>query len=65
VGNAVIRKQVTRRLRHLLRDRLAELPPGALLVVRALPPAGRACAPDLATSVTQTWERALSRAGAR
>jgi ribonuclease P protein component len=39
VGNAVTRNLVRRRLRHLVRDRLAELPPGAVLVVRALPQA--------------------------
>jgi ribonuclease P protein component len=37
VGNAVARNKVRRRLRHLVRPRLAELPDGALLVVRALP----------------------------
>jgi ribonuclease P protein component len=37
VGGAVVRNQVRRRLRHLVRDRLGLLPPGALLVVRALP----------------------------
>ena len=37
VGNAVSRNLVTRRLRHLARDRHSYLPRGALLVVRALP----------------------------
>ncbi|MEJ3742340.1 ribonuclease P protein component [Actinomycetes bacterium KLBMP 9797] len=37
VGNAVIRNTVKRRLRHLVRERLASLPAGATLVVRALP----------------------------
>jgi ribonuclease P protein component len=39
VGNAVVRNLVRRRLRHLVRERLAGLPAGALLVVRALPAA--------------------------
>ncbi len=39
VGNAVVRNRVRRRLRHLVRDRLDTLPPGAVLVVRALPAA--------------------------
>jgi len=39
VGSAVVRNKVRRRLRHLVRDRLAALPPGADLVVRALPAA--------------------------
>ncbi|HEX2771204.1 MAG TPA: ribonuclease P protein component [Micromonosporaceae bacterium] len=37
VGGAVVRNAVRRRLRHLVRDRLGDLPPGSLLVVRALP----------------------------
>jgi ribonuclease P protein component len=42
VGNSVVRHRTVRRLRHLVRDRLALLPPGAVLVVRALPPAAAA-----------------------
>ncbi|WP_133740031.1 ribonuclease P protein component [Actinorugispora endophytica] len=37
VGGAVVRKRVQRRLRHLMRDRVALLPAGSLLVVRAKP----------------------------
>jgi ribonuclease P protein component len=36
VGGAVTRNTVRRRLRHLARERLAALPPGSILVVRAL-----------------------------
>jgi ribonuclease P protein component len=36
VGNAVHRNRVRRRLRHLVRDRLAGLPAGTDVVVRAL-----------------------------
>ncbi|WP_328341700.1 ribonuclease P protein component [Micromonospora sp. NBC_00421] len=39
VGPAVVRNKVRRRLRHLVRDRLAALPAGSTLVVRALPTA--------------------------
>ncbi|SDY19631.1 ribonuclease P protein component [Micromonospora pattaloongensis] len=39
VGNAVVRNRVRRQLRHLTRERLAALPPGATVVVRALPEA--------------------------
>jgi ribonuclease P protein component len=37
VGNAVVRNRVRRRLRHLVRPLLADLPGGALVVIRALP----------------------------
>lgn len=47
VGNAVVRHRVTRRLRHLVADRLDTLPAGTALVVRALPPAGRASSSEL------------------
>lgn len=40
VGGAVVRNLVRRRLRHLVRDRLGALPPGAVLVVRAQSEAG-------------------------
>lgn len=42
VGGSVVRSRTSRRLRHLLRDRIAALPAGALLVVRAAPAAGLA-----------------------
>ena len=42
VGGAVARNAVRRRLRHLVRERLAELPAGTVLVVRALPGAADA-----------------------
>ncbi|NIU05075.1 MAG: ribonuclease P protein component, partial [Gammaproteobacteria bacterium] len=42
VGNAVVRNAVRRRLRHLIRDRLARLPAGTDVVVRALPAAATA-----------------------
>jgi ribonuclease P protein component len=42
VGGAVVRNRVQRRLRHLVRNHLDELPGGSLVVVRALPPAATA-----------------------
>jgi ribonuclease P protein component len=42
VGGSVVRSTVSRRLRHLLRDRLDVLPDGSRLVVRAAPPAATA-----------------------
>ncbi|MFC7342534.1 ribonuclease P protein component [Saccharopolyspora griseoalba] len=47
VGVAVVRHRVTRRLRHLIRDRLPALPEGTLVVVRALPPAAGATSDEL------------------
>ena len=48
VGNAVTRNLVKRRLRHLVAERLEQLPPQALLVVRALPASATAAYADLA-----------------
>ena len=43
----MVRNTVTRRLRALVRDRVAQLPPGASLVVRALPPSATATSAQL------------------
>jgi len=51
VGNAVVRNRVRRRLRHLVRPLLSELPGGATLVVRALPPAADASYATLGTDL--------------
>ncbi|BBH65447.1 ribonuclease P protein component [Actinoplanes sp. OR16] len=51
VGNAVIRNKVRRRLRHLVQPHLADLPPGASVVVRALPPAAEASFATLAADL--------------
>ncbi|WP_418958055.1 ribonuclease P protein component [Streptomyces tritici] len=59
VGGAVVRNQVKRRLRHLVRDRLSELPPGSLVVVRALPGAGDADHPQLARDLDAALQRLL------
>lgn len=47
VGNSVVRHRVTRRLRHLMSDRLGTLPPGCTLVVRALPASAGASSSEL------------------
>lgn len=64
VGGAVVRNRVRRRLRHLIRGHLAELPPGTLLVVRALPAAAGASADqlraDLAAGVSATSGRSAT-----
>ena len=59
VGGAVVRTRVKRRLRHLIRDRLLELPPGSLVVVRALPGAGDADHAQLARDLDAALERLL------
>ncbi|MFC5151981.1 ribonuclease P protein component [Streptomyces amakusaensis] len=64
VGGAVVRNRVKRRLRHLIRDRLAELPPGSLVVVRALPGAGDADHAQLARDLDAALQRLLG-GGAR
>lgn len=51
VGNAVVRNKVRRRLRHLVRPLLGELPAGASLVVRALPAAAGATYATLAADL--------------
>lgn len=59
VGPAVVRNLVKRRLRHLVRDRLVSLPPGSLIVVRALPGAGTAEHAELARDLDTALERLL------
>ena len=57
VGGSVVRSTVSRRLRHLLRDRLYALPAGSRLVVRASPAAATATSTALGADV----DAALSR----
>jgi ribonuclease P protein component len=63
VGNAVIRNLVVRRLRHLVRERLAQLPPGSRLVVRALPSAAVRSSDMLGRDLDDALRRLLARAG--
>lgn len=51
VGGSVVRHRTSRRLRHLLRDRLLTLPAGTRLVVRAAPAAGAAPSAALAADL--------------
>jgi ribonuclease P protein component len=62
VGGAVERNRVRRRLRHLVCGHLDALPPGALLVVRALPAAATAPYRRLGDDLTAAIG-AASRAG--
>jgi ribonuclease P protein component len=57
VGNSVVRHRVTRRLRHVVRDRLGTLPEGSSLIVRALPTAAEASSAEL----RQDFDAALRR----
>ncbi|QIK67919.1 ribonuclease P protein component [Nocardioides sp. HDW12B] len=57
VGNAVVRNRTQRRLRHLVADRLDTLPPGATLVVRALPAAAAADAERLGNDLDHVLRR--------
>ncbi|MDA3644580.1 ribonuclease P protein component [Saccharopolyspora indica] len=57
VGSAVIRHRVTRRLRHLMRDRFAALPAGTLVVVRALPAAGDASSRELGADLDAAFRK--------
>ena len=59
VGQAVVRNRVKRRLRHLARERVATLPAGSLVVVRANPAA--ATAPDLARDLDSALAAVLRR----
>jgi ribonuclease P protein component len=61
VGSAVVRNRVKRRLRELMRRRVASLPGGCLLVVRAHPAAARARQADLAADLDLVLGRLLRR----
>jgi ribonuclease P protein component len=61
VGSAVVRNRVKRRLRELMRVRLAALPEGCLLVVRAHPAAADARQADLAADLDLVLGRLLRR----
>ncbi len=61
VGPAVVRNRVKRRLRHLMRDRVEQLPQGSRLVVRALPAAAAVSYSRLANDL----DAALARSGVR
>jgi ribonuclease P protein component len=61
VGSAVVRNRVKRRLRELMRGRLASLPGGCLLVLRAHPAAASASQADLAADLDLVIGRLLRR----
>ncbi|MGH3786406.1 MAG: ribonuclease P protein component [Pseudonocardiaceae bacterium] len=57
VGGSVVRHRVQRRLRHLMRRRLADLPAGALVVVRALPASASAGSAALGEDLDRVLRR--------
>ena len=61
VGSAVVRNRVKRRLRELMRGRVASLPEGCLLVLRAHPAAAGARQADLAADLDLVLGRLLRR----
>ena len=61
VGTAVTRNLVKRRIRHLALARLADLPPGSVLVIRALPAAATATYAGLGEELDRALDR-LTRA---
>jgi ribonuclease P protein component len=64
VGGSVVRHQVSRRLRHQLRDRLDRVPSGSRVVVRALPEAAAESSADVARDLDAAFDR-LARKTAR
>jgi ribonuclease P protein component len=65
VGVAVVRNRVKRRLRHLVRERLGDLPPGSDLVVRALPGAATRSYPEIAADLDGALAAARARGPVR
>jgi ribonuclease P protein component len=65
VGGAVVRNRVQRRLRHLMAARLAELPTGTWVVVRALPTAAGADSARLGAELDRALGRLTARAAVR
>lgn len=65
VGPSVVRNQVKRRLRHLMRDRLDLVPPGSRVVVRALPASSSAESVTLAEHLDEALVKAGSRSRGR
>ncbi|MDG4794724.1 ribonuclease P protein component [Micromonospora sp. WMMD1082] len=65
VGPAVVRNRVRRRLRHLTRERLVDLPAGSTLVVRALPAAADAAYQRLGADLDAALAAARSGRGRR
>ena len=63
IGNAVMRHRITRQLRPLVRRRLADLPDGVDLVIRALPAASGATSAALEHDLDRALSSARRKAG--
>jgi ribonuclease P protein component len=61
VGGSVVRSQVTRRLRHVTRARLDQVPDGSLMVVRALGPSASATSAELGAELDAALRRLAQR----
>jgi ribonuclease P protein component len=60
VGSSVVRNRVKRRLRHVLRERIASVPAGSLLVVRAQAASAGASYAELAADLDRCLARVTS-----
>jgi ribonuclease P protein component len=63
VGSAVTRNRLRRQLRHAVRDRLQMLPPGATVVIRALPGAAGLSHHELSAYVDSALARLSAPSG--
>ena len=57
VGGSVVRNLVQRRLRHLVKENLSQLPPSSELVVRALPAAATMTSAELRAELARCLQR--------
>ncbi len=62
VGGSVVRHRVQRRLRHLVRERVSDLPGGTRVVVRAHPAAATASSDELARDLSRAIWTASGKA---
>ena len=60
VGGSVERHRIARRLRGVVAERLADLPPGTTLIIRAVPASATASAADLRSDFEAALRRVLT-----
>jgi ribonuclease P protein component len=61
VGGSVVRNRVKRRLRHVVKERLGQLPSDGRLVVRALPASAAASYQELGADLDRCLQRVLQQ----